>query len=122
MEAYPFACGGAGSGEHACGEVTGGKGAGGVEDVLVDGGAAVHLVRGDEPFVTAGEDVVGKFSAVGPPAVAVVSETEEAALLKRAQALVLLRGEVSVTREGAPVDKGVHTRSSLARWQGRCRP
>jgi len=30
------------------------EGSGGVEDVLVDGGATVHLVWGDEPFVGAG--------------------------------------------------------------------
>src|SRR5882724_6205920 len=108
VEAYPFAGRGAGAGEHACGKVAGCKSASGVENVLVDGGAAVHLVRGDEPFVTPGEDVVGEFAAMGPPRVAVVAKAEEVALLEGTKALVLLRGEVGVTGEFSPVDEGVH--------------
>src|SRR5882724_2004421 len=118
VKAYPFACGGASAGEHTCGKVAGCEGASRVEDVLVDRGAAVHLVRGDEPFVAPGEDVVGEFAAVGPPAISIIPKAEKAALLEGAKALVLLRGEVGVAGELAPVNEGVHSRSSMTGCRG----
>ncbi len=76
--------------------------------MLVDGGATVHLVRGDEPFVAPGEDEISELATVSPPAVSIISQTQKAALLKGTQALVLLRGEIGVAGELTPVSEGVH--------------
>jgi len=52
-------CWGAGSGEHPCGKVAGGEGAGGVEDVWLMGEPRFIWFGVMKPFVAGGEDVVG---------------------------------------------------------------
>ncbi len=61
---------------HTSSEVACGKGAGRVEDMLIDGRAPSHRVWGDEPFISAWEDIVGKFSGVNPPGIAVNAEAD----------------------------------------------
>jgi len=79
--------------------------------MLVDWGATIHLVWGDEPFVSPWENVVGEFAGVRPPAVTVGTEAKKTTLLEGAKAHVLLGGVVSVDSVRAPIDHCVHLRT-----------
>ena len=46
--------------------------------MLIDRRATGHLVWGYYPFVPPGEEVVGKFSPVSPPGIAVHTEADQA--------------------------------------------
>ena len=74
--------------------------------MLVDWGSAVGLVRGDEPFVAAGKDVVGEFAPVDPPGIAVGAEAGEAAFDLLAEELVA--GEVREVGLGGATVAGRH--------------
>lgn len=53
--------------------------------MLVEGRASGHLVRGDEPFIPTRKDVVGEFSRMNPPRVAIDSHTEKMAFGRSAK-------------------------------------
>jgi len=82
--------------------------------VLVDGGAATHLVGGDEPFVATGEEVVGELAPVDPPGIAIDAEAHETALDEATEIIVGEgRGQWSyplgaprTVRSGLPVGEG----------------
>lgn len=74
--------------------------------MLVDWRAAIHLVRGDQPFVSPGKDEVGEFAGVGPPRIAIIAEAEEAALLELTEFEV--RRRCLVVRVDGSVDRSCH--------------
>ena len=63
-----------------------------VEDVLVDGHDATHLIRRDEPLVSTRQEVVSQLPPVNPIGIAIHTQCQELALNITMQSEVLAVG------------------------------